>query len=1156
MTMNYRNNISFFYWSRGDEALFEDYSNDLYYHNSLPKYFEAKIFYMSVNSTETQPIPIPVNPPRNVQALLSADRAKVSWKVPHLLGHQGKGAWQSWKYSLEIRDSFNNPMELRNFSSTHHNVDLQLPNTSYTFRVAAYTDGGRGPWCQEFSAKSLNSVHGRQLIWSSGSSLYEADVLGDNVKSILSSLDSPGHVISDLSWFGDLIYMVTNNSIKSLNRTSGELRNITEIRSDFYESVSIAIDWIGRKLYWANPSQQSITRSGLNGEQREELPITPRAMNMKIDSLRGYIYYCSDNKVEAYRPFDKIKTVYNHKEQYSSSKVTGLALDMDHDRVYWIIRGADGSNLYSAPMIENANTNVTYEKIPLGEMSIQGSLLQFSDRLLWLRDDRSAEIADMMGKNVAKIESVKFSSINAISVIDPTQHLFPQNINPIIVVPDAVDETTLRSVGSWDSFNITWSPVTNVNFGTVFYELQIRVGQKTINCQVNVPHYEFDNHPIAPFSPIEIKIRSFTYWAASRTSDWITINSPIGIPMPPNNIRVFVAHNHDLYKGSLNITAYIRWNAPTNKNGVLTNYVVKLCGTEDCNTYNVEPHLHQKILKNISRSGNYKIRVAAQTMAGIGEFSEPITFEPKTENPIPRLLVATIDQILSVDLDLNSTKPVLNLVNTFVKHLVDISREKRIIWTNEFNEIWSCVLPCEPKAQTRLTTLNSEPLSLSVDWIERVLYWTSQEDNRSVISTLNLNKYEEYKDGPKVLLFSDERQMRDVVVSPLDRILLWTEFSNNTTGNGEIMSYDLNTKIQIKFSDIPLMNCKNRFPGLILDTSFTQEGHLVWYHQDRLLSTGIKTKMDQELAHQFQCSHTGLVKDSARLYWIDNDSVYAQNTGNKKAYNLPIPNAKRLLSFYRQNYPNWNCLVPVQKPKHTTYIPTLEIQKMNNITLRLPDPEMHLQCPKRLPTVKYVIFYSQLDSGTDVSQGVPSCTEGSCRIVHSLEKTITITGLKPYSRYRFQVGVQSHYSEHTKIKISLGPSVAFSTSPGAPSQPLDLHAEIWNPNKIKVSWTTPKEINSESIYYVLHYEFEDSYGIKNHRQQDISQISSPEFLLEALNANKTYKIWIRAHATKETFSESDTIYVTTYADPDPIQAANITSNSMSVLWKPQDNVVR
>lgn len=41
------------------------------------------------------------------------------------------------------------------------------------------------------------------------------------------------------------------------------------------------------------------------------------------------------------------------------------------------------------------------------------------------------------------------------------------------VLPDAIDESSLNVIGTWDSFNITWKPVVNVNFGDIFYEIKI-----------------------------------------------------------------------------------------------------------------------------------------------------------------------------------------------------------------------------------------------------------------------------------------------------------------------------------------------------------------------------------------------------------------------------------------------------------------------------------------------------------------------------------------------------------------------------------------------------------------------------------------------------------------------------------------------------------
>jgi len=61
--------------------------------------------------------------------------------------------------------------------------------------------------------------------------------------------------LSDVAWFEDCVYYVVNSSkINWLNLTShqgGTLEGINSVQS-------IAIDWLGRKIYWADPSKQLV----------------------------------------------------------------------------------------------------------------------------------------------------------------------------------------------------------------------------------------------------------------------------------------------------------------------------------------------------------------------------------------------------------------------------------------------------------------------------------------------------------------------------------------------------------------------------------------------------------------------------------------------------------------------------------------------------------------------------------------------------------------------------------------------------------------------------------------------------------------------------------------------------------------------------------
>lgn len=96
-----------FYWTNGNEILMEEYHSkrDSYFHNEYPVTYNTKTIAMRevlVALRSCQPIPVPVNPPLGVQAVMGINRAKISWSPPHLLGHQGSGAWQQWTFHLQL----------------------------------------------------------------------------------------------------------------------------------------------------------------------------------------------------------------------------------------------------------------------------------------------------------------------------------------------------------------------------------------------------------------------------------------------------------------------------------------------------------------------------------------------------------------------------------------------------------------------------------------------------------------------------------------------------------------------------------------------------------------------------------------------------------------------------------------------------------------------------------------------------------------------------------------------------------------------------------------------------------------------------------------------------------------------------------------------
>lgn len=181
-----------FYWTNGEEVLTEDYHEEYhtYFHNHYLGSRNRSYVGVYIDLPSSQPIPVPVNPPIQVQAILGGRVAKISWQPPHIVGGQGKGAWQSWSYELQIKNEQTGEIiTKRNINnSTYFTVDDLDEDTEYIIKSAAYTSSGNGPWSSEFKGRTLKTPKsGRypSILWSASEGLLESDVTGDEVETLI-----------------------------------------------------------------------------------------------------------------------------------------------------------------------------------------------------------------------------------------------------------------------------------------------------------------------------------------------------------------------------------------------------------------------------------------------------------------------------------------------------------------------------------------------------------------------------------------------------------------------------------------------------------------------------------------------------------------------------------------------------------------------------------------------------------------------------------------------------------------------------------------------------------------------------------------------------------------------------------------------------------
>lgn len=96
------------------------------------------------------------------------------------------------------------------------------------------------------------------ILWSSNEGLLKSDVTGENIDTLVSKTslkesENDFHIV-DVSWYKDVLYIVGNNS--ALYRYN--ISNHQKTKLNMHSVGSVAVDWLSKKLYWANPKQQIV----------------------------------------------------------------------------------------------------------------------------------------------------------------------------------------------------------------------------------------------------------------------------------------------------------------------------------------------------------------------------------------------------------------------------------------------------------------------------------------------------------------------------------------------------------------------------------------------------------------------------------------------------------------------------------------------------------------------------------------------------------------------------------------------------------------------------------------------------------------------------------------------------------------------------------
>lgn len=162
-------------------------------------------------------------------------------------------------------------------------------------------------------------------------------------------------------------------------------------------------------------------------------------------------------------------------------------------------------------------------------------------------------------------------------------------------------------------------------------------------------------------------------------------------------------------------------------------------------------------------------KVQAYTDVGDGQISEVHTMNTAYTSALPILLISSNDSIYLKDIDINQNYPIFHGLSMPVQ-ISYLHKEQKFFWINEMHEVLMLNNPSNPIKYTKIFDTNGKALSLTVDWVERSLYYVEIYDNipGSSIIKLDLNHFEKGK-YQSVAILTTEAIIYQVNVSPYTR---------------------------------------------------------------------------------------------------------------------------------------------------------------------------------------------------------------------------------------------------------------------------------------------------------------------------------------------------------------------------------------------------
>ncbi|XP_014819892.1 PREDICTED: proto-oncogene tyrosine-protein kinase ROS [Calidris pugnax] len=1060
-----------------------------------PEYsgFGNLLFY----GVSTQPFPLPTLP-RLVTALFGMDKAVISWRPPEPTIGTSLSAWQNWTYDVKVSSQHPSEEEwvVSNISDTRFTVKELASFTAYEVSVRAVSPAGEGPWSESFRGTTLGKVEeepyilavGAEGLWKQRLDSYgPGELLYRHIRNI-----------SDLDWYNDTLYWI--NSMGEVQTWSLNKREVTTENtyvSDIRNARILAFDWLGQCLYWAGKANTIYSKSLLGGHMDVVAHVVFPVKDLVVDSVNGYLYWATMYSVESARLNGEEYLMLQEQLQFSGKQVVGLTLDLTYGFLYWLVQDSLCLNLHRISLCKEGCGNAIITEFAAWSTSeiSQGALEYYSGRLFWINSLRFITTQELnQSLSIPFSQPAEFA---AFTLVHTSRKPLPGNFSfTPKVIPDSVPESSFRIKGNVSSFHITWSPSTNVEWGTVFYcvgskALQSLESERCLHPHnLTVPSYRV--YWLEPFALFDFSITPYTYWGKAPTTS-VFLRAPEGVPSAPTNPRIYVLGNN-LHKSDDKVLVEFRWDRPEKDNGVLTQFrvyyqLLSENGTADTftewNTSNVAPTQKFFSLRDVLPSLTVRFQVQAFTSVGPGPLSDIAEKNSSDLFPVPTLLTVSANKLFLTDIDNNRTIWELS-AKTNVKDICYIANDDKAYYIVE-DSIFLLDIQTTSESQFFKDAYLRNATAITVDWIARHLFVALKTPwNETQILVLDLGLKIKILKSLKIHLDKSNSTVSSLLSYPFLSRLYWMEeldygsrmfyydILNNTVHH--ILGY---VSVEEQMRNYCTCNVAEAELGrpMSINVSDPKNPQLLFTRgRDEIWASDVDgchcwriTKIPS-----FQGKKIGsLTVDKKFVYWSVETKEYTEiwlaNKGSTSHFfqKREIHPLKVLAySSAAQLYPDKRCL---------TLLPDIEeptILEMTNTSFRLSLPSVTPQqlCPGiSQPTPTYLVFLREMTNNhRNSSYHVSALNQ---QILEFQGPVAVVDNLQPFSSYVIQVAVKNYYSDQEVLPM--GKETIGTTLYGVPEAVDSIKTVVLSDTTINISWSEPLKPNGprESIRYQISVNF-------------------------------------------------------------------------------------